>query len=693
MVLFGFQHVLAMYAGAIAVPLLVAGGIGLTRGETSTLIQCNLLMCGVATLIQSYGIGRFAGIRMPVMMGVTFTAVPPLLLFGKSIGLPAVFGAVMVSGLIVLLIAPWFARMVRFFSPLVIGSVILTIGLSLIPLAVRWSLGVDAPTGQPVTRNLLVAAVVALTIVGIYLMGRFRKGSALASYSVLIGFAVGIALALALGMFSFSGIPEVPFFSFPPLMPFGWPVFNFAVIVNILIVNLISMVESLGVFYAVSAATGLPVGKQEITRGYRAEGLAIMLGGLFSSFPYTTFSQNAGLIALTGVKSRFVLVASGIMLVLMGFFLQVSWFLAAIPPPVIGGAALVMFMTIVAAGFQILRKTNVKRGGNFLVPLLAAGMGLVTALFPEIFSVLPPHLAMLFSNSIATGSVVAVVVWLLLRVPYLLGKSDMHSMRYAALLQTFIRCTDQKEQTSAALQRVVLPLLPNRRVLADMGCGTGDVSANLVPLFEKILLYDLNPSNIHTLRKRFNQPEPAAVKSFLSRFRVSKKPNHHPKGVSIGKADLNTFVPDFHADLILFSFSLGYTGLALQEQDRLPFRLKLVEQYMGCLNPGGRLVIVDTADLGPYRNLFDYMAVPVHAEMSELIEALAARYPTQQEYYDVSVRTDTVAEMVLCLRLITYDDGTKFLNLIPWYHAFANALPREDGKIVFSYVTKIVLMC
>lgn len=243
------------------------------------------------------------------------------------------------------------------------------------------------------------------------------------------------------------------------------------------------------------------------------------------------------------------------------------------------------------------------------------------------------------------------------------------------------------------MQRVVLPMLSNKGVLADMGCGTGDVSADLMPHFDRTLLYDLNASNIRTLNKRFNLSNPPMRQGIRSWFVRAKNRSGHPTpGVTIGQADLNTFIPDFSADLILFSFSLGYTGLALQEPERLPFRLQLVEQYRRCLNPGGRLVIVDTADTGPYRRLFDYLAVPVHEEMGNLINLLASKYKVQQEYFDVVVQTSTVEEMVLCLRLITYDDGTKFLNLIPWYLGFAKSLPREEGKIVFRYSTRGVVV-
>ena len=498
--LYGFQHVLAMFAGAMAVPLLVAGGLALSMEETATLIQWNLLMCGVATIIQSYGIGRFVGIRMPVMMGVTFTALPPLLLFGKTLGLPAVFGGIMVSGLVVWLIAPWFARVARWFSPLLIGSVILTIGLSLLPLAIRWSAGAENNTDISLWGSLLLAGVVVVTIIGIYLL----KIRSLSGFSVLVGFGMGIGLAALLGWFSLTGLNDLPVISFPPLMPFGWPSFDVAVIFNLILVNLITMVESLGVFYTVSAATGIPVGRKAITRGYRAEGLAIFLGGIFGSFPYTTFSQNAGLITLSGIKSRYVLVASGIILILLGLFIQGAWFLAAIPMPVIGGAALVMFATIAVAGIRILRGTAIRRGWNLLVPVLAAASGLFVALFPGLFDLLPFQLDLFLGNSIAAGVLVAILVYLLLRMPYLFQKKDMYTTRFASLLDAFVRSTDEKSNTIQVLQQTVMPSLNQPNTFADLGCGTGEISAAMATSFSNAILVELDKNNIRALKKRFH---------------------------------------------------------------------------------------------------------------------------------------------------------------------------------------------
>jgi SAM-dependent methyltransferase len=246
----------------------------------------------------------------------------------------------------------------------------------------------------------------------------------------------------------------------------------------------------------------------------------------------------------------------------------------------------------------------------------------------------------------------------------------MYSTRYSELLRTFLESTDQKAKTVEAIKTFVLPELHQHRTFADLGCGSGEISEALIPFFQKSILADLDASNISKLVENMGTRE----------------------GVCILQEDLNTFVPDFRADLILFSFSLGYLGAGIPECDRFDFRVHMLNQYFRHLNPGGKMVIVDTTSSGAYRNLFDFLEVSIHREIERFILEISTGRETWQHAFEVTVKTRTIEEMVLCLRLITYDDGSSRLNLIPRYLEFCHSLPREDGMFVFRYTTVLTML-
>jgi xanthine permease len=405
----GIQHVLAMYAGAVVVPLIIGGALKLNTSQMAYLIAADLFTCGLATLLQVLG-SRFIGIRLPVVLGCTFTAVGPIIAIGQTSNLGTIFGSIVVAGLVVFLIAPFFGKILRLFPTVVTGSVVTIIGLSLIPVAMNNAAGgVGSPDfGQP--KNLILAFT---TLVLILLINRFFKGF-VRSISVLIGLIVGTMMGYALGMVNLSPVSQASWFNLVHPMYFGVPEFHLAAILTMVLVCMVSMVESTGVYFALSKVTESPLSEADIVKGLRAEGLAIVLGGLFNTFPYTTYSQNVGLVSLTGVKSRNVIVAAGVILMGLGLLPKFAALATIIPNAVLGGAMIAMFGMVVASGMNILADVDFRRNENMLIVACSIAVGLGSAVVPQMFDHLPNTFKMLLQNGIVTGSITAVILNLFL---------------------------------------------------------------------------------------------------------------------------------------------------------------------------------------------------------------------------------------------------------------------------------------
>ena len=316
--LLGIQHVLVMYAGAVAVPLIIGGALKLPKEQLAMLINADLFACGLVTLIQSLGIWRF-GIRLPVMMGVTFAAVSPMIVMATNpdIGLLGIYGAVIAAGVFGILVAPLISRMLPAFPPVVTGSIITVIGISLMRIGITWAAGANSPTimstrapvpiPNPAYGAPLHLAVAAIVLVFILLVTKYVKGF-FSNIAVLLGLVLGMLIAIALGKVNFANIGQVPWFAFVRPFQFGLPTFNFGAVLTMCLVMVVVMIESLGMFLAVGEITGKPITQRDISDGLRVDGLGTLIGGMFNTFPYTSFSQNVGLVGVTGVRSRYVCV-------------------------------------------------------------------------------------------------------------------------------------------------------------------------------------------------------------------------------------------------------------------------------------------------------------------------------------------------------------------------------------------------
>ncbi|GED69263.1 xanthine permease [Brevibacillus reuszeri] len=406
----GLQHVLAMYAGAVVVPLIIGAALKLTPLQIAYLIAADLFTSGIATLLQVIGT-RYTGIRLPVVLGCTFTAVGPIIAIASSTNLATAYGAIIISGLFVVFAAPLFGKLLRFFPTVVQGSVVTIIGLSLIPVAMTNAAGGDATKpdfGQP--QYLLLALG---TLVIILLINRFFTGF-IRAISVLLGLIVGTVAAYMMGMVSFANVATASWFSVVEPFYFGTPQFSIVAILTMILVNIISMAESTGVYFALGKVTNTEVTNKDVVKGLRGEGVAIVLGGIFNAFPYTAFSQNVGLVSLTGIKSRDVMIGAGGILVVLGLLPKLAALTTVVPSAVLGGAMIAMFGMVVASGINILSQVDLRKNENLLIAACSIAVGLGSATVPTMFDQLPTLLKMMMQNGIVTGSLTAVVLNILL---------------------------------------------------------------------------------------------------------------------------------------------------------------------------------------------------------------------------------------------------------------------------------------
>ncbi|WP_110112315.1 nucleobase:cation symporter-2 family protein [Bacillus sp. CGMCC 1.16541] len=399
----GFQHVLAMYGGAIIVPLIVGGALGLTAEQLTYLVAIDLLMCGVATLLQVWK-NRFFGIGLPVVLGCTFTAVGPMIAIGGSYGITSVYGAIIVAGLFVVLFAKYLGKLVRFFPPIVTGSVVTIIGITLIPVAMKNMAGGEGSADYGSLSNIALSFGVLLFIVVLY---RFFTGF-VRSISVLVGLVGGTIVASFMGKVDVSAVKNESWVHIPELFYFGAPTFNVTAILTMLLVLMVGIVESTGVYFAVSDICNRKLDEKDLAGGYRAEGLAILFGGLFNAFPYTAYSQNVGLIQLSGVKSKKVIFAAGGILIVLGFLPKVAAITTIIPNPVLGGAMVVMFGMVISYGIKMLSQVDLAKQENLLIVACSVGMGLGVTVVPDLFVKLPQSVQIITSNGIVAGSMTAI---------------------------------------------------------------------------------------------------------------------------------------------------------------------------------------------------------------------------------------------------------------------------------------------
>ena len=465
----GLQHVLVMYAGAIAVPLIVGRALQLSPQDVAFLISADLFVCGIVTIIQSFGATQWFGIKLPVMMGVTFAAVGPMVAIASANpgqeGARMMFGAIMAAGLISIFFAPVVGRLLRFFPSVVTGTVILVIGVSLMPVGINWLFGLPVgPTApklvDPAQAAWLESAIAAggvpegvklmpsvanpeyaslpriligiVVLASILLISRFARGF-LANVAVLMGIVIGGILAAALGMMHFGDIAGAAWFA--PIKPlhFGAPIFDPVMILTMLLVMFVTMIESTGMFLALSDLCGRRLTPNALTAGLRVDGLGTAIGGLFNTFPYTSFSQNVGLVGVTGVRSRFVCVAGGAIMIVLGLIPKMGALVESLPTTVLGGAGLVMFGMVAATGIRILATVDFKGNKhNLFIVAVSLGLGMIPMIAPDFNQWLPHSLHTLIHSGILLAAVAAVLLnWFFNGAPHA-SEEDIRNAGHAA---------------------------------------------------------------------------------------------------------------------------------------------------------------------------------------------------------------------------------------------------------------------
>ena len=464
----GLQHVLVMYAGAVAVPLIIGRALKLDPSQVAMLISADLFCCGLVTLIQSLGMTPWFGVRMPVMMGVTFAAVGPLVAMAGAGGpdaARALFGAIIGSGLLAIVIAPLMSRLLRFFPPVVTGTIIAIIGISLMRVGIGWAMGgppnlaqgVDVPKlvamvdaakaaqaaaaasaaaigasapmlklgPVPMLDNASYAALDNMAVAGfvlavILLISRYARGF-VANISVLLGIIAGCCVAVAMGKMGFDKVAKAPWFDVVLPFAFGVPTFDPVMVLTMTLVMVVVMIESTGMFLALADITGKKLGQAELSAGLRTDGLGTVIGGLFNTFPYTSFSQNVGLVGVTGVKSRWVCVAAGLIMIVLGLLPKMAALVESVPQFVLGGAGLVMFGMVAATGIRILANVDFKGNRhNLYIVAIAIGAGMIPLVAPRWSQQMPHALAPLLESGILLTAIAAV----LLNLYFNGGKAD-----------------------------------------------------------------------------------------------------------------------------------------------------------------------------------------------------------------------------------------------------------------------------
>ncbi|MBQ4152485.1 MAG: purine permease [Schwartzia sp.] len=416
MLIYGFQHVLAMYSGAVAVPLVLAGAIHLDVEHLIYLINADLFTCGIATLVQTLSIGPYIGAKLPIVQGCTFTAVTPMILIANSAGggaegLRVVYGSVIVAGLICFITANYFSKLLRFFPPVVTGAVITIIGLTLMPVAVGWIAGVNpAAPDYAAPMNIMIALLVLVLILFLY---RVSSGF-IGHIAVLLGLIFGTVVAALLGYVDFSAVGQAASLGITTPFAFGMPVFEPVSCIAMTLVMLVTMAETTGDVIAVGKIVNKPTDEEILCKALRADGFSTALGGILNAFPYTAFAQNIGLVSITGVRSRYVVAMGGVILMILGLLPKLAAVVACIPNMVLGGAGLAMFGMVAASGIQALSKVNFVGNCNMMVIAVSVAVALIPIGAPTFYSKFPTGVQLICTSGITIGSITAILLNLIL---------------------------------------------------------------------------------------------------------------------------------------------------------------------------------------------------------------------------------------------------------------------------------------
>ena len=406
---FSLQHVLAMCAGAVAVPMMVGIAAGLDHSSIVFLISACVFMAGVGTLIQAIGIGNIAGAKIPVIEGTSFAAVAAMTSIASSqadpgIAMRTVFGAVIASGIFCMLLAPIFEKLIRFFPKVVTGTVVLIIGISLLPVGIKWITDSKVQAAEPSSLALALAVLVITIILFKYLKGIWN------SAAILLSVVIGTVIAAIFGMVDFTPVAEASWISVNIPLKFGMPIFEPSAMLSLCLIMLVLMTESLGNMIAIHEMVDKEVDGKNIKRALLGDGLSTSISGIFNSFPITPFAQNTGLVGLMGIKSRYVAIHAGLMLLALGFVPKFAALVGAIPKPVLGGIGFAMFGMVSVGGIRTLSKVKFDGTKNGVIVAVSLGVAMIPLANPDFYHDFPSWVQTIFHSGITTGSLAAVLL-------------------------------------------------------------------------------------------------------------------------------------------------------------------------------------------------------------------------------------------------------------------------------------------
>ena len=407
-ILFGLQHIFAAFSGIVVVPLVIAGTLGFDSAMTTALISASILASGIATIVQARGVGK-VGSRVACIMGTDFTFVSPAISVGQTLGMAGIVGATILGSFFEIILSYFIKPLMKLFPPIVTGTVVCLIGLTLLPVSIDWAAGGSGAADYGSLRNLSIAMLVMIITL---ILNRYGKGM-LSSASILIGMTIGYLICIPLGMVDFSAIKEASWFSMPKIFQYG-VVFDWKAVLAFIPAYFVTTIETVGCLKAIGETSNIEMDEKKVGSGVLADGVGSIIGATVGSFSNTSFSQNVGLISLTKVASKYVAVMAGIILVILGLFPKLAGLINGIPQPVLGGVGIVMFGTVAAAGIKTLSRVKLT-DRNLLIIATSIALGLGVTSRPEVISQLPEGLQMIFASGISTGTIVALVLNLVLK--------------------------------------------------------------------------------------------------------------------------------------------------------------------------------------------------------------------------------------------------------------------------------------
>lgn len=405
----GIQHVLAMFASNVTPAIIIALAAGFAFGSTEMvyMIQIVMVFAGVSTLLQTIGLGP-VGARLPIVQGTSFAFIPIMIPLVKSAGMAALFGGIVAGGIFHFLLGTVIGRIRNLLPPLVTGVVVLTIGLTLLPVGIKYAAGGVPLMGKPEFGSIAHWSLALIVIVVTMGLKFFTRGI-VSSAAVLIALVVGYLVAIPMGMVDFGKVGHAPWFEMPAPLKFGIE-FHAAAIIGMCLMSFVSAIETVGDISGITkGGAGREATDKEIAGGTMADGLGTLISGIFGGLPNTSFSQNVGLISMTGIMSRHVVTFGALFLVLAGLVPKVGAVISAMPIAVLGGGVIVMFGMVVSAGVTMLSEVRWNRR-NMLILAISLSIGIGLQAVPDALQHVPTTAKILFTSGILPAAVLAIVL-------------------------------------------------------------------------------------------------------------------------------------------------------------------------------------------------------------------------------------------------------------------------------------------